>query len=237
MSDIHANLLALEAVLADTAPYDKVWCLGDLVGYGPDPNECIERVRGLPGACLAGNHDWAVLGKLDLRSFNREARIASAWTREELTQESHAYLGELPARAESDGFTIVHASPREPIWEYVLDTQVALANFDHFTTGVCLLGHSHIPLMFVLDGERRRCHIVLPEPSDRIEIDSRTMMVNPGSVGQPRDGDPRASYAILDTDADTWEVCRVEYPIEEVQGRMRGRKLPRRLIDRLASGY
>ena len=237
MSDIHANLPALEAVLADALPYDEVWFLGDLVGYGPDPNECIERVRELPCTSLAGNHDWAVLGRLDLNSFNRDARAAYTWTREELTTESREYLSDLPSRAEPDGVTIVHASPREPIWEYVLDTHVALANFDHFSTALCLLGHSHIPLLFVLDDDGQRCAVALPEDRDPVVLDSSRVILNPGSVGQPRDGDPRASYAILDTDEATWELHRVEYSIETVQKRMRDRKLPRRLIARLAFGY
>jgi diadenosine tetraphosphatase ApaH/serine/threonine PP2A family protein phosphatase len=237
IADVHANLPALEAVLADALPFDGVWCLGDLVGYGPQPNECIDRVRELPCRSLAGNHDWAVLGKLDLGSFNREARMANAWTREELTRESRQYLSELPARAEQDDFTLVHASPREPIWEYVLDTHVALANFGHFSTTVCLLGHSHIPLRFVLDDDRRRCAVFVPEPPAQVVLDSHRVMLNPGSVGQPRDGDPRASYAIMDTDEHTWEPHRVEYPIEEVQKHMRDCGLPRRLIARLAFGY
>jgi diadenosine tetraphosphatase ApaH/serine/threonine PP2A family protein phosphatase len=237
MSDIHANLPALEAVLADAFLYDEVWLLGDLVGYGPDPNECIEVVRELPCTNLAGNHDWGVLGKLDLSSFNSEARRANAWTREELTPDSSEYLNSLSPKAEPDGVTIVHASPREPIWEYVLDTHVALANFDHFSTDLCLLGHSHIPLLFMLDEERHRCAAALPEEGDLVVLDSRRVILNPGSVGQPRDGDPRASYAILDADEATWEVHRVEYPVETVQKRMRDRNLPRRLIARLAFGY
>ena len=237
ISDIHANLPALEAVLADTPAHDAVICLGDLVGYGPDPNVCIERVRDLAGTCLAGNHDWAVLGKLKLDSFNRDARAANEWTQGTLTPDSREYLRDLPAQAELEAVTIVHASPREPIWEYVLDTRVALANFKHFSTPVCLLGHSHIPLLYVLDEQRGRCVGSIIESSDQVALDSHSTMINPGSVGRPRDGDPRASYAILDTDAWTWEAHRVAYPVEEVQARMRAQGLPSRLIDRLAIGY
>jgi diadenosine tetraphosphatase ApaH/serine/threonine PP2A family protein phosphatase len=237
ISDIHANLSALEAVLADAPPYDAVVCLGDLVGYGPDPNECIERVRELPCTSLAGNHDWAALGKLSLGSFNRNARRANAWTQTVLAPESREYLRGLPAQAETDGITIVHASPREPIWEYVLDNRVALANFDHFSTTLCLLGHSHVPLRFVLNEKRGRCRGSVLDPFDRIAMGSFRAMINPGSVGQPRDGDPRASYAILDTDDMVWETRRVAYPIEQVQARMRGHNLPSPLVDRLSIGY
>jgi len=237
MSDIHANLPALDAVLANSPPHDAVICLGDLVGYGPNPNECIERVREFVCTCLSGNHDWAVLGKLDLHSFNRDARAANEWTREALTPRSAEYLRTLPPRAELDGVTVVHASPREPIWEYVLDARVALANFEHFSTPICLIGHSHIPLLYVLDDEGERCTGSILESSDQVVLDSHRAMLNPGSVGQPRDGDPRASYAILDMDEWTWEVHRVTYPVHEVQAQMRACKLPSRLVDRLAIGY
>ena len=236
ISDIHSNLQAFEAVLADAPAYDRVWCLGDVVGYGPDPNECVARLQGLPHASLAGNHDWAVLGKLGLDSFNLDARSANAWTRAELTPASRDYLSELPVEAELDGFTAVHASPREPVWEYVVDTGVALANFDHFATPVCLLGHSHIPLAFILDKQCGRCRLTLPQPFSHLSLDSDSAMINPGSVGQPRDGDPRASYALLDTETMTWEFRRVQYDVQEVQERMRASDLPRRLIARLAFG-
>ena len=236
ISDIHANLPALEAVLADAPPYDEVWCLGDLVGYGPNPNECIERVQELPHTSLAGNHDWAVLGRLDLDSFNLDARIANIWAQSELGPAAREYLSKLPVQLERDGAYLVHASPREPVWEYVLDASVAWANFAYFPTTVCLLGHSHIPLAFVGDEQRRRCDSLSPWHSDPLPLGSRRMILNPGSVGQPRDGDPRASYAVLDTDDNTWEFRRVTYPVEIVQERMRARKLPRRLIARLEFG-
>jgi diadenosine tetraphosphatase ApaH/serine/threonine PP2A family protein phosphatase len=237
MSDIHANLSALEAVLADAPPHEGVICLGDLVGYGPDPNECIERVRGLPCTCLSGNHDWGVLGKLELDGFNRDARAANEWARETLSDDSREYLRNLPPRRELQDLTIVHASPREPIWEYVLDARVAMANFEHFSTAICLVGHSHVPLVYALDEKRERCTGAILEAGDRVALGGERALINPGSVGQPRDGDPRASYAILDTEDWTWEACRVGYAIEEVQARMRERRLPARLIRRLAVGY
>ena len=236
VSDIHSNLPALEAVLADAPSYDQMWCLGDLVGYGPDPNECIERIQELPHLSLAGNHDWAVLAKLDLSSFNVDARIANLWTQGELTLAAQEYLSELPVQMEQDNLSIAHASPREPVWEYVLDVNVAYPNFAHFSTTVCMVGHSHVPLVFILDEQRRRCEAMYPTNSEPMPLGPRRMIVNPGSVGQPRDGDPRASYAILDSEAMTWELRRVVYPVEIVQERMRARGLPSRLISRLELG-
>jgi diadenosine tetraphosphatase ApaH/serine/threonine PP2A family protein phosphatase len=243
ISDIHANLQALLAVLAHAPSVDEVWCLGDLVGYGPNPNECIERVRELPRLfCLAGNHDWAALGQLDLSHFNVEARLANTWTQSVLSEEAREYLQGLPVRAEHEGVTLAHASPREPVWEYLLDTAMARANFGYFSTPLCLVGHSHLPLAFEWDEGRRRCEFApeLFETSATGEIvlslEGRRLILNPGSVGQPRDGDPRAAYAILDTDRLTWEVRRVPYPVEITQERMRAQGLPRRLIERLAHG-
>lgn len=236
ISDIHANLPALEAALADAPAHDDVICLGDLVGYGPDPNECVARVRDLGATSLAGNHDWGVLGKLDLGAFNPEARAANRWTQQALTADSRDYLDDLGPRAELEEITLVHASPREPVWEYVLDTGVARACFGHFSTRICLIGHSHVPLAYVCDKEHDRVAGVIVEPGDQVPLKEHRLMVNPGSVGQPRDGDPRASYAILDTQEWTWRIRRVAYPIAQVQARMREHKLPSRLIDRLTKG-
>ncbi len=243
VSDIHANLQALLAVLAHAPPVDEVWCLGDLVGYGPNPNECIECVRELPRLfCLAGNHDWAALGQLDVSTFNAEARLAISWTQSVLSAESREYLEGLPVRAERDGLTLAHASPREPIWEYLLDTTSACANFAYFSTPLCLVGHTHLPLAFEWDAARSRCEFPpeLFEPGAAGEIalpfEGRRLILNPGSVGQPRDGDPRAAFAVLDTERMTWEVRRVPYPVEIAQERMRAQGLPRRLVERLAHG-
>jgi diadenosine tetraphosphatase ApaH/serine/threonine PP2A family protein phosphatase len=236
ISDIHANLAALEAVLADTPSYDEVWCLGDIVGYGPKPNECVERLRELPHHSLAGNHDWAALGRIDLSTFNLDARVANAWTQSELTTVSRAFLETLPIQAEIDGFTLAHASPREPVWEYVLDARQAYANLDHFSTTFCLVGHSHVPVVFRANDDRRRCDTLLGPFSGPLELGDERAIINPGSVGQPRDGDARASYALLDTDAHTWEYRRVGYPVEITQELMRARGLPRRLVERLALG-
>ncbi len=238
ISDIHANLAAFDAVLDAAGPFDMIWCLGDLVGYGPDPNECIARIQEFEHICVAGNHDWAALGKLDLNQFNHDARIANAWTRERLTPVARAYLAARPTRIEQEGFLLVHGSPREPIWEYILDLEQAAVNFDHFDAPVCLVGHTHIPIGFVFDQAHQDYYRLIPPYPEPIRLTDPTMrmILNPGSVGQPRDGDPRASYAILDWDARTWEVHRVEYPIEVTQERMRAQNLPPRLIERLWLG-
>ncbi|MBN1178187.1 MAG: metallophosphoesterase family protein [Anaerolineae bacterium] len=240
ISDIHANLAALQAVLSDakTFGFDAVWCLGDLVGYGPDPNGCIERIQDFDHVAVAGNHDWASLGKLNLEHFNVDARAANTWTQEQLSEASREYLEALPTHLQQEGITLTHGSPREPIWEYILEVEQALINFRYFTTSICLVGHTHIPTAFLLDESKRQCHAYLspyPAPLPIYSPNTR-LILNPGSVGQPRDGDPRASYAILDSDAGTWEHRRVEYAVEITQERMRARNLPRRLITRLQMG-
>jgi diadenosine tetraphosphatase ApaH/serine/threonine PP2A family protein phosphatase len=235
-SDIHGNLAALEAVLDDAPKFDALWCLGDLVGYGPKPNECIQRVRDFPHTSLAGNHDWAALGKLDLGSFNTIARTANEWTQEQLTSSSRTFLSGLPTSLQQGDFTLAHASPREPVWEYIMDTSTAYQNFEHFETPFCLVGHTHVPVYFELDEERQRCEATLPPLPEPLELGPRRAIINPGGVGQPRDGDPRSSYALLDTDDMTWSFHRVAYPIEVTQERMRAAGLPKRLIDRLEIG-
>jgi diadenosine tetraphosphatase ApaH/serine/threonine PP2A family protein phosphatase len=236
ISDIHANLAALEAVLEDAPDFDELWCLGDLVGYGPRPNECIERVRAFSHISLAGNHDWAALGKLDLSSFNAVARAANEWTQQQLMSSSRTYLNGLSPSVQHEGFSLAHASPREPVWEYIMDSSTAYRNFDYFTTPYCLVGHTHVPVLFELDEERQGCETLLPPLSEPVGLGERRAIINPGSVGQPRDGDPRASYALLDSDEMTWTFHRVAYPIEVVQERMRAGGLPQRLIDRLEIG-
>jgi diadenosine tetraphosphatase ApaH/serine/threonine PP2A family protein phosphatase len=236
VSDIHANLVAFEAVLADAPAFDKIWCLGDLVGYGPNPNECVERIQDFGHIGLAGNHDWAALGKLDLASFNTDARTANLWTRDELTPAVREYLNGLPTYTEQEGFYMAHASPKEPVWEYVLDTNVAYSNFAQFSTTVCLVGHTHVPIIFELDEQRQRCNTIIPPLPDPVPLGHHRMIINPGIIGQPRDGDTRASYAMLYTENMTWEFRRVAYPVEITQERMRARGLPRRLIERLGMG-
>lgn len=242
ISDIHANLAAFEAVLADAKDnYDKVWCLGDVVGYGPDPNECVALIQSLDHVCLAGNHDWAVLDKLDVSDFNDEAYFAVMWTRQRLNEAAYAYLDARPiGLVEEEHFTLVHASPRHPIWEYILSPRIAQPNFQHFDTQFCFVGHTHHPVIFEESSDPNAlCAAYEPEfnagPWD-LPTDAR-LIVNPGSVGQPRDGDARAAYAIVDIEARTFEYRRVGYPVSVTQEKMKSEDFPERLWRRLAFGW
>ena len=241
ISDIHANLAAFETVLADAeGHYDKVWCLGDMVGYGPDPNECVELLLTLDHVCIAGNHDWAVLGKLDVDDFNPDARFASLWTREQLTPEVRDYLDNLPVSLiEEEVFTLVHGSPRHPIWEYILYPAVAQPNFKHFSSPYCFVGHTHSPVIFQESDEpNQMCDLIEPDFNEEpLVLNDHRLIINPGSVGQPRDGDARAAYGILDTEALTFEHRRVTYPVSETQEKMKNFNFPARLWNRLAFGW
>jgi predicted phosphodiesterase len=239
ISDIHANLVALDTVFDAAGVFDQVWCLGDVVGYGPSPNECVAKLRALGPICVAGNHDWAVLDKLDLEEFNPDARRAAIWTREQLTVNNLDWLHLLPERipTQADKFTLVHGSPRYPIWEYVLTPAVARINFDFFDTQICLMGHTHVPVLFQYNRDE---HMATAEPLPEgtpVSLGSSQVMINPGSVGQPRDGDPRAGYAILDLDAMTLTHYRVAYDIQATQDMMAQAELPNRLITRLTYGW
>ena len=239
ISDIHANLAALESVLADAeGKWDEMWFLGDLIGYGPDPNECTELLQSYNPVALSGNHDWAILGKLDIDSFNDYARHAVLWARSVISDEACAYLDSLPpAMVPHEKFSIAHASPRQPIWEYILDRGTADANFEYFDTPYCLVGHTHVPVIFEKVGNTRTNAVEpLYNVSWSLEDQSRRI-INPGSVGQPRDSDPRAAYALLDLETMVWEHCRVEYDIERTQKKMRDAGLSERLVARLAFGW
>jgi len=238
LGDIHSNLAAFEAVLRDAEDkggFDKMWCLGDIVGYGPDPHECIERLRQYDHVCVAGNHDWAAIGKMDTADFNIVAARASQWTAEQLTEEDVNYLSGLPLSLTQDDFTLVHGSPRDPIWEYLLSLEAALDNFGLFETAYCLVGHSHVPLIFELAG-RQVIYRVFGEESEAKPGDER-LIINPGGVGQPRDGDPRAGYALYDDRACIIRHYRVEYDIPATQKKMEERGLPLPLIVRLSAGW
>ncbi len=240
ISDVHANLAALEAVLADAAgEYDAVWCLGDSVGYGPEPEECVTRIRELGATAVVGNHDWAALSRMDVDDFNPEAKRAVLWTREQLSAENMAWLGSLPSQPLVQGaFTLTHGSPRDPVWEYILYPSIATANFDNYSTPFCLVGHTHIPMLYVRSESDHKVRALVPVFGKRIALgEGWRIILNPGSVGQPRDNDPRSAYAILDTDAATWEARRVAYPVEVTQAHMRAAQLPERLINRLAFGW
>jgi diadenosine tetraphosphatase ApaH/serine/threonine PP2A family protein phosphatase len=235
ISDVHANLAALEAVIADWGTVDAVWHLGDLVGYGPDPVECVERLRSLTSVSLAGNHDWAAIGRLDPSDFNALALEAIRWTAQQLTPQVRSYLAGLPTMHIAGDFTLVHGSPRDPIREYVLSTSVARACFAAFDSQVCFIGHSHIPLGFRLQSDTGKVE-PLPLSYAETELGTDRQLINVGSVGQPRDGDPAARYLILDTDRRCYQRRRVEYPIEQTQERMRRAGLPSALWLRLAYG-
>ncbi len=239
VSDIHANLVALESVLRDAGKFERVWCLGDVVGYGPEPNACIEKLRELDSLCLAGNHDWAVLDKLDLEDFNPDARRAALWTRDELSPSNFNWLLALPERVPTQlgKITLVHASPQQPIWEYVLTPAIARVNFDYFDTPVCMMGHTHIPILYRYhaDGAGVTSEQLLENLP--FTFGPERMMINPGSVGQPRDGDPRAAYALLDSDRLTLTHRRVPYDIAATQRKMHQVHLPERLIARLSLGW
>lgn len=237
ISDIHANLAALETVLADAAgQFDRIWCLGDLIGYGPDPNECVALLREYDHISLSGNHDWAVLEKLPIAEFNPEAQYAIRWTQEALSADTRAYLDALPAKMEVGQFTLAHASPRQPIWEYILQASTAAANFAHFATPYCLVGHTHTPAVFEYVDDRT-VNGYAPVYSQPLLLDENRYIINPGSVGQPRDADERAAYAMLDLEEMTWEFRRVAYPVEDTQSKMRQVGMPHRLVTRLSYGW
>lgn len=238
VSDIHSNLVALDAVLADAAGlYDHMWCLGDIVGYGPEPNGCVRRVQEVADIVICGNHDWAALGKIDTSGFNPVARRATMWTSKMLADDVRSWLDALaPSFGEQSDFLLAHGSPADPIFEYVIDTQIALNNFAVMTHPFALVGHSHHPAIFV-ERPNQQAELLLPSelPTHDLTRDTR-MILNPGSVGQPRDGDPRAAYAILDTDALTWTFRRAAYDIATVQAHMHAVGLPSYLSERLAVG-
>ena len=237
VADIHANLAAFEAVLADMGQVECIWCLGDLVGYGPDPNECIELLRLRNHKCVIGNHDMAAIGRMDTSDFNAAAAQAAEWTANNLTERSRTFLASLPEKVIAEPFTLVHGSPRSPAWEYIFDEGRAAANFDQFDTQACLVGHTHVPALFVQDTARNLVVGSMPGPGSIVTVHQNRIIANPGGVGQPRDGDPRAAYAIYDSDRGILEWRRVEYPIQVTQDRMRAARLPERLIERLSYGW
>lgn len=238
LSDIHANYTALEAVLNDVEPVDETWCLGDLVGYGPDPNAVVEHMREIPRlTCLLGNHDVAVIGKMPFETFNGDARRALIFHEKVLTADNMDYLRSLPTTIKVRGeATLAHGSPRDNLWEYVLNTLSARLNFDHFTTSWCMVGHSHLQCMFRLDEKTDRVFLDPVRAGNHVQLKPKVIM-NPGSVGQPRDRDTRAAYAIYDSTEKIWEPRRAEYDISAVQKRIREAGLPERHAIRLAEGW
>ncbi len=238
VADIHANLAAFRAVLDDIegrGGVEEFWCLGDIVGYGPDPCQCIELLRQYNHVCIAGNHDWAAIGKLDTSYFNPDAAAACHWTTQQLSPEDVDYLGNLPLVVQKDDFTLVHGSPREPIWEYLLSTSNAGQNFAYFKSQFCLVGHSHMPLVFRYS-ETGVCSSSSFSPDIGLVLGRSRLIINAGGVGQPRDGDPRASYAIYDSEAEMVRLYRVPYDIHATQARMVEHGLSMRLANRLSYG-
>jgi len=238
LSDIHSNYVALEAVQEQLPAYDQLWCLGDTIGYGPRPNECLQYVRDLGVHVLTGNHDLASLGSVSLELFNDVARVANEWNGKQLREELCDYLKGRPARLEVEqlGATLAHASPREPVWEYIVDDTIARANWRHFPGSLCLVGHTHVPTICTLtvDGVT---HFRRAERGEVLELlPNERYILNPGSVGQPRDGDPRAAYALWDTDARTVRFERIGYDVGATQRQIRDVGLPEWLAERLELG-
>ncbi|GAC1458707.1 MAG: metallophosphoesterase family protein [Ktedonobacterales bacterium] len=288
-SDVHGNLDALQAVLQDIEQViretgqrvSQYWCLGDVVGYGPEPSECVTRVRGRCDICIAGNHDWAAVGKLDLDDFAGAAAESATWTRLRLTPSDRVYLHSLPEITAIGNFTLAHGSPSNPIWEYLTTPATAAPNFPHFDTLYCVVGHTHLPTIFlqpIMDhlapvraasralDRRTMLAMATPGGPSRSSLESgefsistnrnplsgpcerwdatpglwRTppgyrAIINPGSVGQPRDGDYRASYVIYDSEQG-FEFRRVPYNVAQTQRKIQASGLPARLAERLAEG-
>ena len=240
LSDIHANLTALESVLKDAGDVDATWCLGDVVGYGPDPNECVARLKMIPNlTCVMGNNDAAALGRIPLESFNNDARRSIEWILNVISPESYKFLSQLPEKVIVEQVTLAHGSPRNPVWEYILDLHSAAQNFKHFDTQICMVGHTHLPIAYLensVEGSFFDVQWFIPPEREGYPILSRAIL-NPGSSGQPRDHDPRASYGIFSPKNNVWEIHRVEYDINSVQQRIKESDLPSRHASRLKEGW
>ena len=237
VSDIHGNLEAFKSVIdhaSGVGGFDQIWQLGDLVGYGPEPGGCIELLLEYDHVGVAGNHDLAAVGKIGLELFNESAAAAARWTMNQLTEGHVAFLKALPLRFETEDFTFSHGSPRDPVWEYLVTEQSATPNFSHFDTRRCLVGHSHLPFLCKLQDDQAVFYSFPVRMSVRLGHDR--YIINPGSVGQPRDGLPTASYAIYDSDAGTVTHQRATYDIAATQRLMRDCCLPAYLVDRLERG-
>ncbi len=237
VSDIHSNLSALNTVVEDAqvnGAFDAVWSMGDAIGYGPRPNECIERLIELNAVSVVGNHELAAVGQISTDDFNPYARAAAEWTASVLSAKSRRFIDQLERYRTKGRFTLVHGSPRNPVWEYIIDHRVALSNLSSLETPVCLHGHTHLPAAIgFIDGLAAEGNSMPGAPTS---LAAGQWFMNPGSVGQPRDGDPRAAYALLDTDSLTVEFFRVEYDIEKTQREMEAAALPDVLIRRLSIG-
>ena len=236
LSDVHGNLPALRAVLADidAAGVDTVWCLGDLVGYGAQPDECVELAAERCHVCLAGNHDLGVLDRIDIADFSPHAAEAALWTRRHAASQTLDFLGGLEPARQGEPVGLYHASPRDPVWEYVLSTGQADDCLDQMQERVGLIGHSHVALRFTRSGGRVEGEVVAG--GTELELSAGEWLVNPGSVGQPRDGDPRAAWLQLGVDPWRARWRRVEYPIDEAATAIAEAGLPKSLGERLYIG-
>jgi diadenosine tetraphosphatase ApaH/serine/threonine PP2A family protein phosphatase len=237
IADIHANLDAFTAVLADIEQkggVEELWCLGDIVGYGPDPCQCIELLRKCKHVCVVGNHDLAAIGKVEPTYFNPMAAAACQWTAGQLGPGDIHYLEKLPLTIEKGDFLLVHGSPMEPVWEYVVSAGIAARNFSFLKSQFCLLGHSHVPVAF--KEEDNSCLPIQLSPGIGLVLGDDRMIINPGAVGQPRDGDPRASYAIYDDESQIIRLHRIPYDITATQTKMMKAGLPVHLATRLEAG-
>lgn len=238
ISDVHANLYALEAVLAeiDRDRPDEIWCLGDTVGYGPRPNECCELVRERCALTLVGNHDLVALGSADVgvEDFNPEAGAASVWTAEQLTEESREFLSALEPKAARDGFELFHGSPRDPVWEYVIDELVVAESFELTDAPIVLVGHSHVATAVGLADAKLQGGVA--PAGFATDFGTGRWLFNPGSVGQPRDDDARAAFLRLDLESGAARFERIAYPVARTQAEIRERGLPDSLAERLAHG-
>ncbi len=259
LSDIHGNLIALEAVLRDIEKkggVDHYWSLGDIVDYGPQPHLCLERIFQLNALGVVGNHEYALTGQMDLKEFSESVTVVTRWTRQQMTTDDMSFLKNLPLTISSGFFTLAHGSPRDPVREYLLSGQDAAQNLSYFGTPYCLVGHTHVPLCFSFpvqnNGQSDRPTSQAPRPLSQacweqlisrnqlgeslIQLTENRLIINPGSVGQPRDHDPRAAYAVFDSTHNTLELRRVEYDIAATQRRMAELRLPEWLIQRLSQG-
>jgi predicted phosphodiesterase len=237
IADVHANLAAFNAVIEAAnagGGFDKIWCLGDVVGYGAEPGECIDLLNSYENVTIAGNHDLAAVGIIGVEDFNPLAAAAITWTKAQLSEAHQTWLRGLPQTHVEGDFTLVHGSLRDPVWDYLLSPSLAEVNFRRQQTPYCLVGHSHMPVAF-RDVEGPIEGVVLGDGT-AFELDGSTFVANPGGLGQPRDGDKRSCYALLDLDAKRLEFHRAEYDVAVSQAKMRAAFLPAHLIERLERG-
>ncbi len=233
LSDVHANLVALEAVLAALGPVDALWVTGDTVGYGPDPSDVLALLRERGALLIQGNHDRGVATGEGLELFHERAAVAARMHAQWLSSEERDLLASLPQVTSVERFTLCHGSLRDPLWEYVTTTSAAAATIERSTTAFACCGHTHVPALYVTEGDRTRA--IRPATERSYPLDPRCLL-NSGSVGQPRDGDPRAAYAVLDTAGGTVSFYRASYRTDETQRRIRARGLPEMFAERLAFG-